>query len=123
MRGRFPHLCRAKADRVQQDIGIVQKCFVREADNGETRLGEAMVAQGVFGLAEAMDAAVQLDDQLEVETEEVGDIAGDRGLTPEFPAFEAAIAQQGPEAGLGWRGVGSETTGAARSVWRLMHKA
>jgi len=80
-----------------------------------------MIAQGVFSLAQAMNAAVQLDDQLEVKTEEVGDIASERGLTPEFPTFEAAIAEQGPEADLGWRGVGSETTGAARSVWRLMH--
>ena len=123
MRGRFPHLCRAKADRVQQDIGIVQKCFVREANDSETGLSETTVAQRVLSLAQSVNPAVEFENQLKVETEEVGDIAGDRGLTPEFPPFEAAIAQQGPEAGLGWRGVGSETTGAARSVWRLMHKA
>ena len=121
MRGRFPHLCRAKADRVQQDIGIVQKCFIRQANNGETGLGQTMVAQRVLSLAQSVNPAVQFENQPEFRAKKVRHIARDGRLTTELPSLEAAIAKQRPKAGFSGGCVFAKTASASRSVRRLVH--
>ncbi|MNR24502.1 hypothetical protein D3C85_1415810 [compost metagenome] len=80
-----------------------------------------MVAQRVLSLAQAMNPAIQFDDQPEFRTQKVRHIAGDRRLTTKFPPLETAIAKQRPEVGFSRSELFAKATSATCSVWRLVH--
>ena len=56
-------------------------------------------------------AAVDLDDQLVPEAQEVGDVRADGSLTPKF-RIRKGFSQRSPEALFGVGGIAAKTTGA-----------
>ena len=96
MRGLFPHLRRAKTDRVEHNVGILQESFVAETDHRETGLGDAQIAQGVAFLPETVNTSVKLNNQLQFRTEKIGNEAGDGSLAAELPTLETAVPKERP---------------------------
>ena len=73
MRGMAPHGPCMKAYRTQQVVRITQEGFVVGSENGEARIRQFPVTQGVFDLPKSMDTTVQFDHELELGAQEVSD--------------------------------------------------
>jgi hypothetical protein len=73
MRGMAAEGCCVKTYRSQQVVRITQEGIVAAPEDGEACIGQLPVPQGVVDLVESMDAAVQVDHEVEPGTQEVSD--------------------------------------------------
>jgi hypothetical protein len=80
------------------------------ADDAETLALEVAGAAGVGFFA--VLAAVQFDDQLLLQADEVHDEGPDAVLEAEFAAAKAAVAKVGPEPKLGFGGLAAQARGS-----------
>jgi hypothetical protein len=90
----------ASADKIQSGFHL----FVPEAHDAEAVRPEQGVACRIAS-AFGMLAAIDLDDQHLLESNEIEDVAFERNLPAEFHAIHLATADLLPEHGLGARGI------------------
>jgi len=103
-------------DRVQKIIRISQEAFVSGSQHSEPGFHELQVPLSVFDFPQSVDAAVELDDELELGAQEVGDRTRHRDLTPGFQAFELSAPQHFPEMGFRARHGGAKPPGLSCPV-------
>jgi hypothetical protein len=60
--------------------------------------------------------AVEFDDELCVDADEICNVAPDRDLSPELPSMEQPVPQMPPEPTLSWRLLASELASEPRIV-------
>jgi hypothetical protein len=99
-------------DDDQHAFGVGEDVVVPEADDAIAAGFEPGGADVVSRFRSGVLAAVDLDDQLRLRTEEIDDLAADRLLAAEAPAMELLAAQTRPEAELGVGGGLPEAAGA-----------
>ena len=121
MRGMGPDGRRVPADRVEQVIRVSQEGFVAEPQYGELGVRQLQIALSIFYLPKPVDAAVELDHELDFGTKEVCDRARDRDLTAEFQSLEISASQHFPEVGFRARHVRAQSARSARSGFCLVH--
>lgn len=110
------------ADRVQKVVRVSQEGFVAEPQYGEPGVIQLQITLRILNLPKPVDAAVQLDDKLELGTEEVCDRARDRDLTAEFQALEISASQHFPAVAFRARHVRAQSARLARSGFCLVHR-
>ncbi|MNY57987.1 hypothetical protein D3C86_1942700 [compost metagenome] len=87
--------------RIKHEVRVSQDHRVVETQHRIARLRQPGVPVRVRFLAQAMDTAVGLNNQLQDMAGEVRDIGTDRNLPSELDAVQSPIPQQGPERGFG----------------------
>jgi len=98
MRGSGPGM---RPNGVEHDVRIGQDGLVSESEHREPSPGQIGVTPSIRLLAQAMNAAVQFNDQFQVVAAEVRDPRADAGLTAEFEALEPPVAETSPHRRLG----------------------
>src|SRR3954470_15388654 len=81
---------------------MIEHLVIPEAQDDKVARAQPGIALGIVG-ALGMLAAVELDDELPLEADEVHDVASELLLPAELEAAEAAVAQQAPHPPLGFR--------------------
>ncbi|KQY75119.1 hypothetical protein ASD25_11050 [Brevundimonas sp. Root1423] len=109
-------------DRIQQVVRVSQETFVCKPQDGEPGFRQLQVPLGVFDLSKAMDAAIELNHELELRTEKIGYRPGHRRLASKLQAFELPSPQHLPQTALRTGHVGAKTTRLAGSVFRLVQR-
>src|SRR5436853_304867 len=85
---------------VERVVGIPQYVFVPEAHHHETRPLQPSAPFGILCRVFRVLAAVNLDDELRVDADEIGYVAINRYLPAKFPAMKLPVAEMPPEAAL-----------------------
>ena len=75
--------------------------MVHESQHTETFRAQKRVALLIVRLSFQMLVSIELDDELRLEANEIGDVRPDKILPPEFISREFAIADMPPESSLG----------------------
>ena len=75
MRGLFPQRLCVGSDRIEKHVGVRQESLIAGTDHRKASPFQLLITQRVFGFTESMNAAVQLDDQPQFQTDEVADRA------------------------------------------------
>ena len=91
------------SDGVQHDGGVGREGVVSKPQDCEPGLTQPLVARCIFGLAQVMNAAVQLDHKLQIGAKEIDDGARDRRLATKLQALESSISEHSPQDSL-WPG-------------------
>lgn len=105
--------------RFEDSFELLDHFAVPETDHGVAIGFEPFHSLGIRG-AVSMLAAVEFDDEFEVDAGKVGDVRADRELSSEFCAFDLAGAEALPEFAFHCRGVASQFAGDGRQS--LFHR-
>src|SRR5215203_3204904 len=81
---------------------MIENLVIPELQDAETARLQPGVPLGIVGAVSVL-SAVELDDELPLEADEVHDVAAELFLTAELEAAETAVAQQAPHPPLGFR--------------------
>lgn len=95
-------------DGLRYALDVREDIIVPEAEDAEAFALEVLGSHTI--LFRGMLATVDLDDELGGQANEIGDIAGTRFLSPEFPA-ELSVPEMPPELALGVGCVGPQSAG------------
>ncbi len=107
MRGLCPHRGMLTYG-VQYDRRILRKIPVSKSQDRIARDTQTLIPHSVSRLVQIMHAAVQLYDQSDLMTGEVGDGARNRRLPPELQSIQLSVTQHGPKDRLRARHVGAK---------------
>ncbi len=96
MRGLCPY-ARMSPYRVQHNRRIFRKVGVPESHDRVARDAKPLIPHGVSRLVQIVHPAIQLYDQSDLMTGEIGDGASDWGLPPELQSIQLPVPQHRPQ--------------------------
>jgi len=104
---------------------IEQRLFIRNPDHAIAPRGQPSFALSVAGRdnIQAMDAAIDLDDQPRTVADEIDQVGAKRGLPAKMRSAQVDLAQNLPEAFLGSGCVASKPLGRAITSLRRVNGA
>src|ERR1700741_166780 len=85
------------ADRRQDSGEILSDLLIRDAPHAKSPCPEPRVAPRVIGVVQIMRLAVNFDDRMSLEADEVGDERNDRILPTKLVPTRAPVAQLRPQ--------------------------
>ena len=96
MRGLCPHRGMSPYG-LGHDRWVLRKRRVSKPQHFVPRRSQTLIPHSVSRLVQIMHAAVQLYDQFDLMTGEVGDGARNRRLPPELQSIQLSVTQHGPK--------------------------
>jgi hypothetical protein len=87
-------------DMLHGPICILERVVVPDSDDAKTLGFEPSRALSIMRCYDRMLAAIDLDDQLPFEADEIYDVSPNRSLPPELQSLELSKAKAGPETAL-----------------------
>src|SRR5438105_12481071 len=88
---------------VQHIIGVLQHVLIPEPYDDKAQSFQMGAPLGISRRVLRMLPAIDLDDELRIDTDEIGNVSFDRHLPAKLPAVELSVAQMPPQAAFGRR--------------------